>query len=252
MYRTPGKKLMFMGAEFGQGREWNYDRSLDWHLLEQPLHASLKRFVADLNHVYTSERALHEVDTNPAGFQWIDCNDSDNSVVAMPRFAKDPDDFLICAFNFTPQPRYGYVFGVPRAGTYTELLNSDGAAYGGGNVGNNGLVTTDPIPSHGYADSIRITLPPLACLMLKPPARVDRGIRWPRGRGRHVASDISRIRFHSSSDTGITDSRGTRVRTNVANLLSALIDASVTGAFSFLTGSTSTANSLPVLSAGSG
>ena len=171
MYSHPGKKLMFMGAEFGQGREWNYDRSLDWHLLEQPLHSSLKRFVADLNHVYTSERALHQVDTNPAGFQWIDCNDSDNSVVVMARFAKDRDDFLICAFNFTPQPRYGYAFGVPRGGIYTELLNSDGAAYGGGNVGNNGLVTTDPIPSHGYADSIRITLPPLACLILKPPAK---------------------------------------------------------------------------------
>jgi 1,4-alpha-glucan branching enzyme len=171
MYSHPGKKLMFMGAEFGQRREWNYDRSLDWHLLEAPLHSSLKRFVADLNHVYTSERALHQVDTNPAGFQWIDCNDSDNSVVVMARFAKDRDDFLICAFNFTPQPRYGYAFGVPRRGIYTELLNSDGAAYGGGNVGNNGLVTTDPIPSHGYADSIRITLPPLSCLILKPPAQ---------------------------------------------------------------------------------
>jgi 1,4-alpha-glucan branching enzyme len=168
MYSHPGKKLMFMGAEFGQHREWNYDRSLDWHLLEQPLHAGLKRFVADLNHVYTSERALHEVDTQQSGFQWIDCNDSDNSVVVMLRFAADRDDFVICVFNYTPQPRYDYCFGVPRAGTYTELLNSDGEAYGGTNVGNNGLVTTLPVPGHGFADSIRITLPPLSCLMLKP------------------------------------------------------------------------------------
>ena len=258
MYSHPGKKLMFMGCEFGQGREWNYDRSLDWHLLEKPLHAGLKRFVTDLNHVYISEPALHEVDTKPAGFQWIDCNDSDNSVVAMLRFAADPDDFVICVFNFTPLPRHGYVFGVPRAGTYTELLNSDAAAYGGGNVGNNGMVDTDPIASHGYPDSVRITLPPLSCLILKPPAKIAQvggdteteATETPEGR-LPSASAISTIRFHSSSDTGMTDSRGTRVRTNVANRLSALIAASVTGAFSFFTGSTSTANSLPVLSAGS-
>ena len=171
MYAHPGKKLMFMGAEFGQKREWNYDVSLDWHLLEQPLHAGLQRFVADLNRVYTSEPALHEVDTKQAGFRWIDCNDSDNSVVAMLRSAADPDDFVICAFNFTPKPHYGYLFGVPRAGAYTELLNSDGEAYGGSNLGNNGVVTSLPIPTHGYADAIRITLPPLACLMLKPSPR---------------------------------------------------------------------------------
>jgi len=169
MYSHPGKKLMFMGCEFGQGREWDYDRSLDWHLLDRPLHAGLKRFVTDLNHVYVSEPALHEVDARPAGFQWIDCNDSDNSIVAMLRFAADPDDFVICVFNFTPVPRHGYVFGVPRAGAYSELLNSDAAVYGGSNVGNNGLIVTEPVPSHGYADSVRITLPPLSVLLLKPP-----------------------------------------------------------------------------------
>ena len=169
MYSHPGKKLMFMGCEFGQGREWNYDRSLDWHLLEKPLHGGLKQFVRDLNHLYVSEPALHEVDVAASGFQWIDCNDSDNSVVAMLRFAADPGDFVVCVFNFTPLPRHDYVFGVPRAGTYSEVLNSDAAAYGGGNVGNNGLVVTDPVPSHGYPDSVRITLPPLGCLVLKPP-----------------------------------------------------------------------------------
>ena len=172
MYAHPGKKLMFMGCEFGQQREWNYDGSLDWHLLEKPLHAGLKRFMQDLNHLYSSERSLHEVDVKPSGFLWIDCNDSDNSVVAMLRFAEDPGDFVVCVFNFTPLPRHGYIFGVPRPGAYTEVLNSDAAAYGGGNVGNNGLVVTDPVPSHGYPDSVRITLPPLSCLILKPPALV--------------------------------------------------------------------------------
>jgi 1,4-alpha-glucan branching enzyme len=172
MYAHPGKKLMFMGCEFGQGREWNYDRSVDWHLLEKPLHAGLKRFVSDLNHVYTAQPSLHEVDTEGTGFSWIDCNDSDNSVVSMLRFASNRDDFVVCVFNFTPVPRVGYVFGVPRSGTYTELLNSDAAVYGGGNVGNLGLVVSEPVPSHGYPDSVRITLPPLSCLILKPTASV--------------------------------------------------------------------------------
>jgi 1,4-alpha-glucan branching enzyme len=172
MYTHPGKKLMFMGCEFGQGREWDPDRSLDWHLLEKPLHAGLSRFVRDLNQVYKSEPALHEVDVKPSGFQWIDCNDSDNSVVTMLRKAEDPDDFVIGVFNFTPLPRHGYMFGVPRAGTYTEVLNSDAAVYGGGNVGNDGFVVTDPVASHGYQDSVRISLPPLGFLLLKPPAKV--------------------------------------------------------------------------------
>jgi 1,4-alpha-glucan branching enzyme len=175
MYSHPGKKLMFMGSEFGQGREWNHDRSLDWHLLDHPLHAGLKLFVHDLNHVYTSERALHQVDARPEGFQWIDCNDSDNSVVAMLRRAANPDDFVIAIFNFTPLPRHGYVFGVPRGGTYTELLNSDAAVYGGSNVGNDGVVVTHPVSSHGFQDSVRITLPPLGFLLLKPVARVPEG-----------------------------------------------------------------------------
>ncbi|HMC77551.1 MAG TPA: alpha amylase C-terminal domain-containing protein, partial [Vicinamibacterales bacterium] len=172
MYSHPGKKLMFMGCEFGQGREWNHDRSLDWDLLEKPLHAGLQKFVKDLNRVYATEPALHEVDSKGAGFQWIDCNDSDNSVVAMARFAADRDDFVIAVFNFTPVPREGYVFGVPRGGSYTELLNSDAAAYGGSNLGNSGQVVTEPVASHGYPDSMRITLPPLGCLILKPPAKV--------------------------------------------------------------------------------
>ena len=133
MYAHPGKKLMFMGCEFGQGREWNYDQSLDWHLLERPLHQGLRHFVQDLNRTYATERALFEVDFDRTGFQWIDCNDSENSVVSFIRRAKDGTDFLVAILNFTPVPRDGYRIGVPVAGPYLELVNSDGEVYGGGN-----------------------------------------------------------------------------------------------------------------------
>jgi 1,4-alpha-glucan branching enzyme len=168
MYSHPGKKLMFMGCEFGQGREWNYDASLDWHLLSDPLHAGIRQFVQDLNHVYAGQPALYECDFEPHGFQWIDCNDNDNSVVSFVRRARNQDDFVVSVLNFTPVPREGYVVGVPRAGSYGELINSDGAAYGGGNVGNGGVVFTEAAAAHGQRQSLRLTLPPLACLMLKP------------------------------------------------------------------------------------
>jgi 1,4-alpha-glucan branching enzyme len=168
MYAHPGKKLMFMGAEFGQGREWNYDTSLDWHLLEKPIHAGLRRYVQDLNRVYAAERALYEVDFEPAGFQWIDCNDSENSVVSLIRRSKDGREFLVALFNFTPVPRDGYRVGVPAAGSYAELLNSDAEAYGGSNQGNAGVVFSEPIAAHGHADSLRLNLPPLGFLLLKP------------------------------------------------------------------------------------
>jgi 1,4-alpha-glucan branching enzyme len=172
MYSHPGKKLMFMGAEFGQGREWSHDRSLDWHLLERPLHKGLRQFVMDLNHVYSSQPAMHELDNEPSGFQWLDCNDSDNSVVSLVRRAKDPNDFLIAIVNFTPVPREGYAFGAPTPGRYVELMNSDAALYGGGNVGNSGIVTTDPIASHGFPQSLRLSLPPLGFLLLRPEVHV--------------------------------------------------------------------------------
>ena len=168
MYAHPGKKLLFMGGEFGQGREWNFDQSLDWHLLEQPLHAGLRQYVRDLNALYRSEPALHEVDFDGEGFQWIDCNDTDNSVVSFIRRSHGGRDFIIAILNFTPVPRYGYRIGVPAAGSYSELLNSDAAAYGGGNVGNAGAAVTEPIAAHGFADSLRLVLPPLGCLLLKP------------------------------------------------------------------------------------
>jgi 1,4-alpha-glucan branching enzyme len=171
MYAHPGKKLMFMGCEFGQRNEWNHDHSLAWHLLDQPLHRGIRQFMNDLNGTYASEPALYECDFESAGFQWIDCNDSDNSVVSLIRRAADPENFVAAIFNFTPLPRYGYVLGVPRAGTYRELLNSDASAYGGGNIGNSGSVSTEPVPSHGYEQSVRLTLPPLGFLLLKPEPR---------------------------------------------------------------------------------
>jgi 1,4-alpha-glucan branching enzyme len=167
MYAHPGKKLMFMGAEFGQVREWNYDHSLDWHLLERPLHGGLKQYVADLNRLYTSEAPLHQIDFDPAGFQWIDCNDNENSVVSFFRRSKR-GEIIVAILNFTPVPRDGYRIGVPVAGAYDELVNSDSDIYGGGNVGNQGVVFTEPIASHGHDQSLRLNLPPLACLWLKP------------------------------------------------------------------------------------
>jgi len=168
MYAHPGKKLMFMGGEFGQVREWNHDRSLDWHLLQQPLHGGLRLFVRDLNKVYAAEPALHQSDFESSGFQWIDCNDSDNSVVSLMRRAARHDDFVIAILNFTPIPRHGYVIGVPAAASYLELINSDAGVYGGSNAGNWGTCVPEPIAAHGYEQSLRLTLPPLGFLLLKP------------------------------------------------------------------------------------
>jgi 1,4-alpha-glucan branching enzyme len=167
MYGHPGKKLLFMGSEFGQWREWNHDRSLDWHLLEKPLHAGLQRYVRDLNAIYGSEPAMYQVDFDASGFRWIDCNDNENSVVSIVRYAKNPDDFLVMVFNFTPVPRRQYRIGVPEAGWYAELLNSDAGVYGGGDVGNGGGAATAPVAAHGFHQSLPLTVPPLGCLLLK-------------------------------------------------------------------------------------
>jgi 1,4-alpha-glucan branching enzyme len=167
MYGHPGKKLLFMGGEFAQWREWNHDRSLDWHLLDYPMHASLRKYVQDLNAIYRSQPALYEVDFDPSGFRWIDCNDNENSVVSIVRYARNPDECVVMVFNFTPVPRAQYRIGVPQEGWYTELLNSDAAIYGGGDVGNAGGVASEPIAAHGFEQSARLTVPPLGCLLLK-------------------------------------------------------------------------------------
>jgi len=167
MYAHPGKKLLFMGGEFGQWREWNVEASLDWHLLDDPLHQGLRRWVQDLNHTYQREASLHQVDFEPAGFSWIDCNDNENSVISLMRRARDPHDFTVMLANFTPVPRPAYRIGVPEGGWYRELLNSDGAMYGGSNVGNGGGVTADDQPSHGFDHSICVTVPPLGFVLFK-------------------------------------------------------------------------------------
>lgn len=169
MYAHPGKKLMFMGCEFGQGREWNYDQSLDWHLIDQPFHGGLKQFVADLNRAYAAEPALHQLDFDPRGFEWIDCNDNENSVVSFLRRGTHGET-IVAVINFTPVPRDGYRIGVPVAGVFEELINSDSHAYGGSNLGNEGVVFAEAIPSHGHDQSLRLNLPPLGFLLLKPQA----------------------------------------------------------------------------------
>ena len=167
MYAHPGKKLLFMGGEFGQWREWNHDASLDWHLLHEPLHGGLKRFVDDLNRLYRTQPALYERDFDPAGFEWIDCNDHESSIVSLIRRAAAPGDWVAAVFNWTPLPRYHYRIGVPEAGYYRELLNSDAEAYGGSNVGNAGGVDAAAQPAHGHAWSLDLTVPPLSAVFFK-------------------------------------------------------------------------------------
>jgi 1,4-alpha-glucan branching enzyme len=162
MYAQPGKKLLFMGGEFGQWREWVHDGSLDWDLLNYPLHAGLQRWVQDLNRLYRSEPALHEMDCDPAGFEWIDCDDADSSAVTLIRKGKSSSTLILVVCNFTPVARYSYRLGSPRSGYWQEILNSDASQYGGSNMGNLGGVETVPVPLHGRPYSLTITLPPLS------------------------------------------------------------------------------------------
>ncbi len=172
MYTHPGKKLLFMGGEFGQWREWSEERSLDWHLLDSSkasgqAHRQLQRFVADLNQLYRSEAALHEVDFQWSGFQWIDLHDVEQSTIAFVRRAKDKEDFVVVVCNFTPVPHFGYRVGVPARGEYHELLNSDSEYYGGSNLGNGLGVPADELAWQGQPYSLLLTLPPLATIILK-------------------------------------------------------------------------------------
>ena len=168
MYAHPGKKLLFMGCEFGQFREWNFAQSLDWNLLDYPLHAGLQRLVRDLNHMYESEPAFYQVEFDWRGFAWIDFHDADNSVISFLRFAADPSDYMVVVANFTPVPRYNYRVGVPELAYYSEVLNTDAEIYGGGNVGNGGGVQAEEIQHHGRPASISLTIPPLGVLYFKP------------------------------------------------------------------------------------
>ena len=167
MHGHPGKKMLFMGGEFGQWSEWNHDTSLEWHLLQFEPHSGLQRLVRDLNWLHHNERALHEVDHDWTGFQWIDFNDAQNSVIAFLRRAKDSTDQIVCVCNFTPVPRSNYRLGVPQEGFYRELINTDSAIYGGSNMGNSGGVHSTSVPSHGLPHSLVLTLPPLSVLFFK-------------------------------------------------------------------------------------
>jgi len=165
-FTHPGKKLLFMGSELAPDLEWNHEHSLPWHLQEQPMRQGLMNFMTDLGQLYHQHPPLWKWDHRPEGFRWIDCQDSDQSVVAFLRFCEDRH--LVVALNFTPVPRYGYRIGVPQAGIYRELLNTDSYHYGGSNLGNAGRIQTEPVPWHLFPQSLFLTLPPLGALILGP------------------------------------------------------------------------------------
>jgi 1,4-alpha-glucan branching enzyme len=168
MFTHPGKKLLFMGSDFGQWHEWNEATSLQWHLLQWEPHQKLQRFVADLNHLYCAEPALHQRDFTPQGFEWIDLNDWAGSIISYIRRAADPDDHLVIVCNFTPVPRFDYRIGVPEHCHYREVLNSDSTIYWGSDLGNQGGFWSDTIPWHGRPYSLNLLLPPLAVSVFKP------------------------------------------------------------------------------------
>jgi 1,4-alpha-glucan branching enzyme len=168
MWAHPGKKLLFMGSELAQEQEWSYERSLDWHLLEQPDHAGIQALVRDLNRIYKDEPALWEVDSDPSGFWWLEPNDADRNVLAFARASKDGERVVVFAANLSPIPREGYRLGLPRAARWREALNTDSKFYGGSDVGNLGWLEPEPIPWHNQPVSALVTLPPLAAVWLVP------------------------------------------------------------------------------------
>jgi len=166
MWTHPGKKLLFMGGEFAQEREWNHDVGLDWHLLQDPFHAGVQMLVRDLNWLYRTTAALHQLDCDPEGFAWIDAANGSESVLSYLRRSRNPQEFAVIVCNFTPVPRHDYRIGVPRPGRYIERINTDAEVYGGSGVGNAGAVEADPHPMHGHAYSLSLQLPPLGVLIL--------------------------------------------------------------------------------------
>jgi 1,4-alpha-glucan branching enzyme len=164
MYAQPGKKLLFMGGEFAQWREWRHDESLDWHLLQHAPHQGMQNWVRDLNHFYRSERSMYELEFTYDGFEWVDCNDAESSVISLIRKGRTTSRVTLVVMNFTPLPRFNYRVGVPWGGIWREALNSDAAEYGGSGLGNAGSAEAEPIPQHGRPYSLSITLPPLSAL----------------------------------------------------------------------------------------
>ena len=167
MWGHPGKKLLFMGGEFGQWQEWDFSKNLEWMALNSSNHRGIQTFVKDLNRIYQREPALHQIDFEPDGFSWIDANDSDNSVFSFIRKGKKNGDFIIVVSNMTPVVRENYRIGVPKAGFYEEIINSDSDFYWGSNVGNGGGIEPEPVTFHGYEQSLSLRLPPLGTIMLK-------------------------------------------------------------------------------------
>ena len=167
MYAQPGKKLLFMGGEFGQWREWHHDRSLDWNLTQYQRHSEVQRWVEDLNQVYTSEPALYELDFEPAGFEWVDAGDFEQGVISFLRKGKSAGDIILVVGNFTPVTRFNYRVGVPYGGLWKEIINGDAKEYGGSGQGNLGGVKAAAIPFHGRPHSLNLTLPPLAVVFFK-------------------------------------------------------------------------------------
>jgi len=167
MYAQPGKKLMFMGGEFGQVREWAHDSSLDWDVVKYPVHRGAQAWMEQLNRFYRNEPAMHQLDTDPAGFEWVDCNDNATSTISLLRKSEQPQDTVLVVCNFTPVPRTGYRVGVPHGGYWREMLNSDAKEYNGSGLGNLGGVQAEEIETHGRPFSLKLTLPPLAALFFK-------------------------------------------------------------------------------------
>ncbi len=167
MWAHPGKKLLFMGGEFGQRAEWNHDRSLDWHLLEAERHAGVQRLIGDLNRLYRALPALHARDCEPEGFDWIDASNSADSILAWLRLGNEGDRPVLAVSNFTPVPRQGYRIGVPQGGRWVERLNTDAGAYGGSGMGNGGGAEAEASPWHGRPFSLLLTLPPLSTVLFE-------------------------------------------------------------------------------------
>jgi 1,4-alpha-glucan branching enzyme len=168
MYGHPGKKLLFMGAELGQRNEWNYRRSLDWHLLDEDQHRGMQTWVRDLNRLYQDRKALYRTDACAEGFRWIDCQDMEKSVIAFVRQDPASGAHLVFILNFRPVLRTGYRIGLPQGGVYREVLNSDAQLYGGSNAGNSGGVWSEAVAWHGYEHSAAVILPPLGAVVLEP------------------------------------------------------------------------------------
>ncbi|HEU4618221.1 MAG TPA: 1,4-alpha-glucan branching protein GlgB [Gammaproteobacteria bacterium] len=177
MYLHPGKKLLFMGGEFGQWNEWNHEAGLDFRLLDQPLHAGVKRWLRDLNTFYRSEPGIAQLDFSDQGFEWVDCNDSEESVISFLRKDASGNRVVLAVVNFTPVPRANYQVGVPRPGRWTEVLNSDAPLYGGSGQGNLGGAETAPVPAHGRFQSLSLTLPPLAVVVFRHEGGSEEGAR---------------------------------------------------------------------------